>query len=200
MRWWLLVLLAGCNGDGGGGGGLLDGDGDGQPGGSSTSDDDVEFPARDADEILEGNLADGSTIDLDWADDSSVACWVGSENQNFNGAHVFFEIDKEDMDDIVVQVDPESGVDVSIYTLEFAGGDVQTPPDVTSASRCEAAFDQASDSNPGSAESIQLLGFQDRTILLGVAGAGGATSGAFTVKVWRSSTNGFGDTGEEGSS
>ncbi len=159
------------------------------------NDDGVDVPSDEADEVLTGDLADGEKISLDWADDSSIACWPATENENFNGNHVFFTVDKGGKDDIIVEADPASGVDVSLYTLEFSVGSEQTPPDITSAARCEAAFDAQNDANSGEPEATELYGFGDRTLLIGVAGAKGATSGAFTVRIWKSSANGLDDSG-----
>ena len=155
---------------------MVDQDGDGTP-----------DPLGEPDETISGDLADGAAMNLGWADDSPLFCWVATENMNFDGNHVLFEgIEKQGSGNVVIAVDPDSGVDVSIYTLEFLPANVQTPPDVTSATRCEAGFDQQNDSNPGDTEYIgPLIGYSDRVITLGVAGADGATSGAFTVSIWR---------------
>jgi hypothetical protein len=55
---------------------------------------------------------------------------------------------------------------------------------ITGAARCEAGYDQESDSNPGKADAAQLVGFGDRSVLVGVAGANGETEGTFTVSIW----------------
>lgn len=141
----------------------------------------------DPDQTLTGNLADGAVIDLGWADDSAVACFPGTENNNFDGNHVLFTgVSKQGSAHLFVQADPESGVDISLYVLEFPASGEQIPPEVTSASRCEASFDDQGTGNPGRAEVVgPLLGFGDRTMLIGVAGANGATTGAFSVGIWR---------------
>jgi hypothetical protein len=184
----LAMGLFGCNGEGGGifGGAATD----------PSSGDDIEVPAGAADETLTSDLSDGTTLsDLDWAHDSEIACWVESEDINFGGAHVFFEIDKEGSEDVFVRATPDDDTDVSLYTLEFSGA-VETPPDVTSPTRCEAAFDASTDSNPGGKETIELQGFGDRILLIGVAGANDAVSGTFTVDVWKEAGEVEDETGE----
>jgi hypothetical protein len=183
MRFVALVLFAaGCTdgdidlGNDDDGFQQVDNDGDGVP-----------DPLGEPDETLTGDLSTGSVISIDWADDSGFFCWPSTENGNFDGAHVIFEIEKQGSGNMVIQVDPADGVDVSIYTLEYMPDSVATPPDVSGApSRCEASADQTNDSNPGATEVIgPLVGFADRVVVLGVAGANGTTSGAFTVGVWR---------------
>lgn len=184
MRFVALALfLAGCDD------GSVDLGGDNPDGFQEidTNEDNVPDTLGDPDETFDGDLSDGSVISIDWADDSGVYCWVSTENVNFNGAHVLYPgISKQGSGNIVIQVDPADGVDVSIYTIENLPASAETPPNVASPTRCEAAMDQADDSNPGATEVIgPLVGYADREILLGVAGVDGATSGAFTVGIWR---------------
>ena len=198
MRTWfaLAALFVGCtDGDPFGNDDDSDADTDADSDADTDADTDVDT-FGDPDETLSGDLSDGTQISLAWADDSGIFCWPGNENTNFTGSHVFFEVDKEGMDEIWVRAAPGNDVDVSLYTLEFPAGSTQYPPNITSASRCEAKFDQAGDSNPGVAELIgPLYGFPDRELLIGVAGANEQTSGAFTVEIWKRDTNGF-DTGQ----
>jgi hypothetical protein len=169
-RAWLLAILAACNN--------VDG---GSVNGKTVSD--VDIPDRDPDITETGNLSTGAQIDLDWADDSGIVCFPGNENVNFTGNHVFFTEEKQGAEDIYIVVDPDAGVDTSFYVLEFVD-EVQTPPDITSQPRCEAEYDQTNDHNPGSPEAVTLQGFPDKKMLIGVAGANGATEGAFTLSIW----------------
>lgn len=184
-RVWLfgaVMGLAGCTGTGSdnnnGNNGFVQGD---------VNNDGTVDVTGDPDEVIAGDLADGSAIDIGWADNSEVACFPGTENVNFSGNTVLYTgVSKGGSGNVVIQVDPDSGVDVSLYVLEFAPGSEQIPPDVTSASRCEAGFDAQNDSNPGDAEVVgPLIGYIDRTMVIGVAGANGATSGAYTLGIWR---------------
>lgn len=56
------------------------------------------------------DLADGEVIDLTWAEDSSTACWVATENQNFSGSHVFFGMTQPADSYLTVAVTPEAGL------------------------------------------------------------------------------------------
>jgi hypothetical protein len=184
-RAWLMgaMLLGGCAGEGGGGD--TDNTDDFKQG--DIDQDGTVDVTGDPDEVITGDLSSGAKIDLDFAEDSAVACFPATENVNFNGNTVLFTgVSKEGSQNIVVQADPDNGVDISLYVLEFPPGGEQIPPDVTSSSRCEASYDQQNDSNPGDPEAVgPLIGFGDRTMVIGVAGANGATSGAFSVGIWR---------------
>ncbi len=173
MRWLALVLVfAGCKK------GTL---------GDPKADPDyhgIELPTADPDEQLNGNLAAGTEITLDWAEQPEVACWPATENDNFEGPHVFFEISKEGFGDIFIEVQPESDVDVSIYTIEFSD-EVQEPPNVTGSHRCEASYADVTGSNPGQPEAVELQGFPEKTILLGVSGPSTEDTGTFEVNIWR---------------
>ncbi|MGM0574112.1 MAG: hypothetical protein ACQEXJ_00060 [Myxococcota bacterium] len=136
---------------------------------------------------VEGRLEEGATLPLDWADQSTVACWVGTENANFAGPHVLYAFERPMAADreMRITVTPEPGVDVSVWALQEHPGTFAVPPDIDSAVACEAAFDQEHDSNPGEAETTVPLttGGAPLDVLLGVAGAEGHSSGAFTLTV-----------------
>jgi len=169
----------GTGGNGGNGGGLLGGGYNSGIDFPSTG-----FPARDADETYTGDLSDGSTISLGWAE--SNYCWVATENVNFDGSHVFHEFDQPIGEDLYFLLTPDSGVDVSIYSIQFGAGGLQTPPDITSSPfDCIATYDQTNDSNPGQAEAHFVLNYRAFDVLLGIAGAGASTSGGYTLEVWR---------------
>jgi hypothetical protein len=174
MRWTLVatVALVGCNGGLFGGGGGLAGD----------NDDGFPAPSREADQTFSGDLTEGAVIDdLEWANSSPLFCWPATENENFDGAHVFFPVDLPSGREVAMRVEPASGVDVSVYVLI---GSSSEPPS-TVASRCEEQSDATNDRNPGQAEVVWAIGGNsDQPGLLGVAGAHGATSGAFDVEIW----------------
>lgn len=127
------------------------------------------------------NLGSGSTIDLDWADESDVACFPGTENLNFDGNHVFFWFAQPESSVLTVTATPESGVDSSVYVIQSANR-YEVPPDVVSAVSCEAGYDAQTDSNPGEAdEAVVTATTNPYDVLIGVAGAGGITSGSVTL-------------------
>ena len=142
-----------------------------------------DWPTADPTSSWTDDLASGAPVDLDWADQSTVACWPGTEDMNFNGNHVFFEITQGADEDLYLRVTPAAGVDVSLYAMEFEGS-VQTPPDVSDCLSCEASADWTDDANPGDTEEVYLSGYNAYEVLIGVAGANHAGSGGFTLDLW----------------
>ncbi len=142
-----------------------------------------DWPEGEPTLTWDDDLASGAPLDLDWADLSSVACWPGTEDSNFDGAHVLFQGSQGADRDLYVRVTPEPGLDVSLYAMQF-GGDIQAPPDVSSCVTCEASADWIDDSNPGVEEEVYLSGFDPYEVLIGVAGAGGAVTGGFGLELW----------------
>lgn len=138
---------------------------------------DIEAPGT-----FEGDVANGLGIDLAWAADSSVACWPTTEDANFNGNHVFFRLSQPEQSVLRATLEPDSGVDLSLYLLQFGQGSEQLPPAVSQAVSCEAGYDQTNDNNPGQAEDAALTATTNAyDVIIGVAGAGGTTDGGFRL-------------------
>lgn len=131
---------------------------------------------------IQVQLSDGSPIALDWATESDVACFPGTENLNFDGSHVFFWFAQPESSLLTVTATPDAGVDSSVYVIQSAGGRYEVPPDVVAAVACEAGYDAQNDSNPGEADAATVTATTTGyDILIGVAGAGGTTAGAVTL-------------------
>ncbi len=138
----------------------------------------------DSTTVVTGDLADGELIDLDWADLSTMACWPGTEDLNFDGTHVFFATYQPDYTDLVVTVTPDAGVDASLYVMQMGTTNYYVPPEISSVVTCEASYDQVNDSNPGDEESASVMAVNNPyNVLIGVAGAAGVTSGGFTLEL-----------------
>lgn len=149
-------------------------------------------------EVFSADISTGAVpADLSWVDTNNNACWPSSSNNYFNGKTLYFEIDKEGAGDIYIKMDPESGKNLSLYLLEFTGTPDNPPDADTHAARCETGVGATgyAQAGAGAVEAIKLIGFETRTVLIGVAGAEGLTSGAFDLKVWKGDIDDF-DTGE----
>ena len=174
-----LFALAACTG--------ADTDGDGNPdwsiggGNGDNIPTNVEIPAGDPDHVITGDLSEGSVIDIGFAE--SNYCWPATEDVNFNGSHVFYEFTQDSTTDLLFRVEPDNGVDVSIYYIQSDGG-FQTPPEVASPWECDARYDATNDNNPGQAEVLNATRYNPYNVTVGVAGANGATSGGYTLQVW----------------
>ena len=133
-----------------------------------------------------GDLAEGQMLSsLDWADDSSVACWPGTEDLNWSGSHVFYAMDQPSNSKLTATVDPDDAyIDVNVYILQQGTGDHQVPPEVSSVVSCEAGFPQSTDSNPGEEDSAYTIATSNEyNVLIGVAGPEGVTSGGYTLTI-----------------
>ncbi len=133
-----------------------------------------------------GKLESGGKIDLAFAAKSSVACWPATENVNFSGNHVIYKTTLPAYTDMTITATPaDPKTDVSVYAYMVATTDTTSiPPNVNSATTCEAGYDQKTDNNPGKAESVKLNSLKNAyTVYIGVAGANGAAAGAFDLKV-----------------
>jgi hypothetical protein len=133
-----------------------------------------------------GKLEAGGKIDLAFASKSSVACWPATEDVNFNGNHVLYKTTLPPYTDMTITATPgDPKTDVSVYAYMVSATDTTSiPPNVTSATSCEAGYDQKTDSNPGKAESVKLNSLKNPyTVYIGVAGANGTTAGAFDLKI-----------------
>ncbi len=133
---------------------------------------------------LDRDLSCGEPVGLDWASDSSVACFPDTEFQNFDGNHQFFWFRQPEASILTATVVPEAGVDVSVYMIQSAGDRYEVPPDVVAAISCECSYDDQTDSNPGETESVSVTATTNAyDVLIGVAGAGGTDSGSFRISV-----------------
>jgi len=187
-----LVLLAACLDTGKGsddsgdtGASTDDGSGDGGDGGADDNDGWPNSVTRiEAGQVIEGDLAEGETVDLDWADQSSVACFPGTEFSNFEGNHVFYAVEQPEGSELTVTVTPDEGTDVSIYLLQYGTSSRYVPPEVPTAVTCEAGFDQTNDSNPGEVESAMVTATTNPyVVLIGVAAPTGVVAGSYQLQV-----------------
>ena len=137
-------------------------------------------------DTISGDLSEGAILDsLDWADDSAVACWPGTEDLNWTGNHVLYSTTQPPNTLLTATVTPDNAdVDVNVYILQQGGSAYQVPPDVTSAVTCEAGYNQSTDSNPGEEESAATTATTNGyNILIGVAGPEGVTSGGYSLSL-----------------
>ena len=121
-----------------------------------------------------GNLSAGKTMDLQWAAQSSVACFPATEYDNFRGNHVLYATQIPKYSEMVITVTPDDPkTDVSLYAYEISTTDTtHVAPNLPSCVACEAGYDQKKDSNPGVTEAIKLNSTtHGYNVIIGVAGA-----------------------------
>ena len=180
----LALALAGC----GNGSGESGDDGDGGDDGNDNplnQNNGEDSPVRDADDSWMGDLADGTVLD-DLQFLEIGYCAPATENANFDGAHVFYELVQPEATDLYFKVTPSSvDTDVTIYGFQMDPSSTGLPPDgIGSSYACEASYDAQDNHNPGVSETILLRGYYEYRALIGIVGANGTETGEFTVEVW----------------
>ncbi|MFN0202810.1 MAG: agenet domain-containing protein, partial [Bacteroidia bacterium] len=140
---------------------------------------------------VNGNLSQGSIMeDLEWAENSSNACWVGIRNVEFEGNHVFYWFDLPKKSIVKITVVPK-GNKPRVNVYGFVSFDFKfIPPDLPRCISCEAGFQQWVANNPpdftksAGDQSIEFNAISSRMkVFVGVAGAKGFTSGDYELKI-----------------
>jgi hypothetical protein len=140
---------------------------------------------------VNGNLSKGSIMeDLEWAESSANACWVGIRNVEFQGNHVFYWFDLPKKSIVKITVIPK-GNKPRVNVYGFVSFDFKfIPPDLPRCISCEAGFQQWVANNPpdftksAGEQSIEFNAISSRMkVFVGVAGAKGFTSGDYELKI-----------------
>ena len=139
---------------------------------------DVEAVGEGA--ILVRDLKLGAPMELAWAQQSDVACFPGTQNDLFDGAHLLFALQQPVERGLTIRVTPQQDLDLSLYTLQQATTSFQAPPSVSSAVACEASLNGAS----GEAEEVRIWPSSNPyNLVVGVAGAADQNEGLFLLEV-----------------
>lgn len=139
--------------------------------------------------LFEGNLDQGQTMPLRWAENSSVACFPGTRFVEFQGHHVLYRMTMPAYSDLEITVQPKDPKHrINIYALRLGINNRDTPPNISSAISCEAGYPiYAGNPNldaPAEPQSVSYISVaRPYTILIGVAGAKDVLAGAYELKV-----------------
>jgi hypothetical protein len=134
-----------------------------------------------------GDLSDGSCLNLEWAENSAVACFPATRFDRYDGNHVFYALSEPipPHSELTITVTPEDGQEVNIYGLQVGVTRFPVPPAVYSAI-CEASYG-LSGPNPGVAETLFFNNPSDTSeynIFFAVAGnEDTGDSGAYDIDV-----------------
>ncbi len=136
-----------------------------------------------------GNLSTGSILeDLEWAESSSMACWPGIRNVEFEGNHVGYWFDLPKKSIVRITVTPKSPkTRINIYG--YSGFDFKKlPPEVSRCTTCEAShptwIGEPNLSEPAQPQTIEFNATtRHNFVYFAVAGARGVTSGEYTVTI-----------------
>jgi len=138
---------------------------------------------------VKGNLKKGQMMeDLEWAELSSMACWPGIRNVEFEGNHVGYWFDLPKKSIVKITVTPTSTKSrINIYG--YSGFDLKkTPPEVSRCTSCEAShptwIGEPNLSEPAKPQTIEFNTTTRHTfVYLAVAGARGVTEGDYTITI-----------------
>jgi len=138
---------------------------------------------------VQGSLATGVKIPLEFAARSSVACFPSVRNQHFDGNHVFFRTSLPPASVMKIRAIPSRpDLDVSLYAFSTGRGSQELPPNVSRVVACEASHggrvSLAKPYNPGESQQVELNAIKNPyDVIIGVAGARGITAGDFSLEV-----------------
>lgn len=152
----------------------------------------VTMPANSNVGEIKGNINEGTTIPLRWAEQSNVACFPGTRFEMFDGNMVFYRVAMPAASSLKITVTPEEGKQVSLFAIRQAAASTATPPNITSAISCEANYPIYANMGGGKVvrnadtgiRKVEYISVNSPySILIGVAGAKKATDGAFTMQI-----------------
>lgn len=138
---------------------------------------------------IKGNLKNGFIMeDFEWAESSSMACWPGIRNIEFEGKQVAYWFDLPKKSVVKITVTPASSKSrINIYG--YSGYDfIKTPPEVSRCTSCEAAHPEwVGQPNLNEPSKPQTIEFNATTIrnrvYFAVSGAKGVLDGDYTITI-----------------
>lgn len=137
----------------------------------------------------EGDLSKGCVIrDLSWAANSSVACFPATQNNKFNGNHVFYVTEIPKYSDMTITVVPDDkSANMSIYAYMVGTTNTVMVPELSSCVTCEAEHKwdyPKKGKTQDHTRSVYLNALNNPyRVVIGVAGAEGLATGTFKLQV-----------------
>jgi hypothetical protein len=136
-----------------------------------------------------GNLKSGAIMeDLEWAESSSMACWPGIRNVEFEGNQVFYWTDLPKKSTLIITVKPKDPKKrINLYA--FSGFEPKyIPPNIHGAVSCEASHPswvgQPDFTKPSEPQSVELRAVSNPyRVFIGVSGAKDMIEGDFELSV-----------------
>lgn len=141
---------------------------------------------------ISGDIKSGKKIPLKWAENSAVACFPATRFEMFDGNHVFYNVTLPAKKKIDIKLVPtDKSKVINLYALRQGVGKQAVPPNVTSAISSEARYPMYARKGgkiiKNADDGIRKIDFisvnRPYNILIGVAGAKGATEGGFKLSV-----------------
>lgn len=138
---------------------------------------------------VSGDLSKGVKLEsLRWAESSSMACFPGTQNQKFNGNHVFYRFEIPAYSEVTIKVIPtDVNANMSIYGYQVGTSNLTLPPDISSCVSCEADHKWDYKKRGQTQDHTRSISFNSIKnpygITFAVVGAEGLTNGGFKVEI-----------------
>lgn len=144
----------------------------------------VHYLAKPFGGSVQGSLASGAPMNLGFAANAAMACFVQPANPYYEGNHVLYGFAVAAGTPVTVRVTPKSGQDISVYAYRMAASRYDVPPTVASAVSCEASPSSSNNANgAGQAETVKFSAAGNPyNFVVGVAGPAGS-SGSFELEI-----------------
>ncbi len=152
----------------------------------------LKMPAGSNSGQIEGDIKAGGTMELRWAERSSVACFPGTRFEMFNGNHVLYRVTMPARSRLTIGLVPKNGAAINLYALRQGAAETAAPPNITSAISCEASYPiyanlptgrTVRNADDGSRKIEFISVGSPYSILIGVAGAKGLKEGGYTLGI-----------------
>lgn len=157
---------------------------------AQTNDDchEVTFLESKSQIIVKGNLKDGCTMPLKWAEKSSVACFPGTRFNEFKGNHILYNVELPAQSNMTITVSPKSKKRINLYAVRTGINSSDAPPNLSRAISCESAYPiyagKTNYKKPTKPQSVEYMSInKSYNIVIGVAGAIDVTEGDFELKI-----------------
>lgn len=139
--------------------------------------------------VLSSNLIQGFLMPLDWAANSSVACFPATRFVEYQGNHILYRVQMPASSVMTITVTPKSPkTRINLYALRLGINNMDAPPAISRAISCEASYPiYAGTPNlraPAKAQSVEYMSIKKPyNIVIGIAGAKGVTEGDFDLQI-----------------
>lgn len=139
----------------------------------------------DGSQTFSGNLSGGEIIsDLSWAWNSSMACFVEPVDDQYKGNHVFYQINLPEASIIDIYLTPNNSSDqIALYGYSKGAGNTDVPPNIYSSISCEADPSNSNGATTGDRHIYFNATTNPYSVIIGVAGAEGFTSGGYSIEI-----------------
>ena len=139
---------------------------------------------------VQDDLSNGHTIsDLSWAWNSSVACFPATQREKFTGHHVLYKTELPRYSEMEVTVIPDDpSANFSLYGYEVGKGREAIVPNLPQCIRCEVdhKWDRPfkGKTQDHTRTITDLLAINNPySVVIGVVGANGLSSGGYTLQI-----------------